>query len=318
MIVFVGLRRCALAVMLAACASKDTGKPADAAPTGCTLDSECSAPTAVCDPEMHACVQCRFSSQCTADAQICQADACRPATSCRELATELPGLAAGLYTIDLDGASGPDAPFSAYCETAAGGGWMLVQRTTWSWTDSQALLTTFADWATASVGMPDPGHAYRLAGTLWPAGAAQSGLMIVHRIRTIAGGACDPLYYVGSAGIAVDTSAQTATLSNLSQPVSIVNNTVFSASDVGPFAANCVTADDGVPWFYNACCSTCPTFGAGYWTDEPHPMENYTTSADELGKTETNACAGKTIQTDQLAPSGGGFRGVDSMEIYVR
>ena len=25
------------------------------------------------------------------------------------------------------------------------------------------------------------------------------------------------------------------------------------------------------PWFYGSCCSTCPSYGAGYWP-EPHPM----------------------------------------------
>ncbi|HTR49918.1 MAG TPA: fibrinogen-like YCDxxxxGGGW domain-containing protein [Kofleriaceae bacterium] len=310
-------RACLVAVVLAACASKHAATPADAAPTGCTVDSECSAPTPVCDPAMQTCVECRFSSQCTADAQICQADACRPATSCQEIATELPGLPAGVFTIDLDGASGPAAPLQAYCEAAAGGGWMLVQRTVWSWTDSQALLTSFATWASSTIGMPDAGHAYRIDGSLWPTIDAHGAIMIEHRIRTTTGGACDPLYYVGSADIAVDTSGQTATLSNLTQPVPIVANTVFSASDVGPFDTSCVAMDDGVPWFYNGCCSTCPTFGGSYWTDTPHPMEAYTTTADALGNTEATACTGKTIQVDQI-PMGGTFRGVDSMEIYLK
>ncbi|HEY1554236.1 MAG TPA: fibrinogen-like YCDxxxxGGGW domain-containing protein [Kofleriaceae bacterium] len=299
------------ASVLVACSSQHATAP-DSPPVGCTLDSECAAPTPTCDPASRTCVACRFSSQCTGDAKICEANACRDATSCEELATELPGLAAGIYTVDLDG-PGPGAAVSAYCETAAGGGWMLVQRTLWDWTASQTLVTDFATWTTTTIGMPDAGHAYRMQGALWPAAAARGDILLEHRIRTTAGDACAPLYYVATgATVAVDASG--ASIANTMQAVPIVNGPSLSTTDVGP-DIDCVTPDNGVPWFYDACCSTCPTFGASYWLDEPHPMESYSTTADALGKTEADVCAGHAIQMDQ---AGSTFRGVDTMEVFLR
>jgi hypothetical protein len=64
------------------------------------------------------------------------------------------------------------------------------------------------------------------------------------------------------------------------------------------------------------CCATCPTFGNAYWTDEPHPMQNYTSAtADIFGKTESQACAGHTVR---VADDASTFRGDDSMEVYLR
>jgi hypothetical protein len=116
--------------------------------------------------------------------------------------------------------------------------------------------------------------------------------------------------------VAVDTAGGSASIMNTTQTVPIINGPSLSTTDVGPDIP-CVTPDDGVPWFYNACCSTCPTFGGGYWTDEPHPMASYTTTADAVGHTEADVCAGSTIQVDEQV-GGGTFRGIDTMEVYLR
>jgi hypothetical protein len=238
---------------------------------------------------------------------------CRIAHGCAELSSELPGLPAGLYTVDPG-----SGPMSVFCETAAGGGWTLVQRTRWAWAESSVLHTDFATWATMTLGMPQPGNVYRLEGTMWPQLATKGDVMLVHRIRTATGGACNPLYYVGTgATVTVDMVSSTAMIANLTQPVGIglISDPSLTTTTSGPNAV-CVNAPYyGAPWFYAVCCSTCPTFQGGYWLDEPHPMESYTDMADANGKTETQACAGQSIVHDQ---AGSSFRGVDSMEVYLR
>jgi hypothetical protein len=260
-------------------------------------------------------VECRWSTHCTGDNKICEAQTCRAARDCHELKTELPGLPNGVYTIDLDG-TGAAPPIKAACEmTVNGGGWTLVQRTRWAWADSMALYTNYATWHDMTIGQPNPGSAYRLAGSQWPTLGAQSGLMMVHRLHTTAGGACGPLYYVAQATVAVDSATSTATLSNITQPVPLVAGPDLSTTDSGPSMAGCVIPGSAVPWFYTACCSTCVTYKGGYWLDEPHPMANYTTTADFFGSTEATACSGQTVRLDD---SGSTFRGVDSMEVYLR
>lgn len=296
--------------LAAGCGAKSGTKAPDAS-MGCTDDRQCSAPTPACDIASHTCVQCRFSAQCASDKPICEAETCRIAHGCAELASELPGLPAGVYTVDPGSGA-----MSVYCETAAGGGWTLVQRTRWAWADSSKLHTDFATWATMTIGMPQPGNAYRLAGTMWPSLAVKGDVMLAHRIRTTTGGACNPLYYVGTGStITVDTAGQTAMIANLTQPVGIIADPRLTTTSTGPNAV-CVNAPNfGVPWFYSVCCSTCPTYQGGYWTDEPHPMESYSDTADATGKTEAQVCAGQSIVRDQ---SGSTFRGVDSMEVYLR
>jgi hypothetical protein len=140
--------------------------------------------------------------------------------------------------------------------------------------------------------------------------------MVVHRLRTTGGGSCGPLSYVAQiASVEVDRPAQAATITGLVQSVPIANSATLSATDIGPDQACTNAPNYGVPWFYASCCSTCPTFQGTYWTDEPHPMVSYTTTPDFFGKTETQACAGQTPRT---ADNGGGYRGVDSMEMYLR
>jgi hypothetical protein len=303
------MQRVLAALLIAGCGGSSGGHPDGTVSARCQSEAECAAPTPICEPSTGTCVECRFSSHCTGDDKICEADHCRAAKSCDELATELPGLPSGVYSIDPG-----DGAFQASCELAtAGGGWTLVQRTLWAWSASQALQTAYGAWHDTTIGDPGSG-AYRLAGQRWPDVASRGDLMIIHRVRTTAGGACDPLYYTGSGGTLTvgDTSA---TLTGLTSTAPLLADPALSTLDTGPGAA-CVTSDGGVPWFYGSCCATCPTFGNAYWTDEPHPMQNYTsTTADLFGKTEVQACAGQTVRAADNASS---YRGDDSMEVYLR
>lgn len=303
------MKRVLAAMLIAGCGGSAGSHPDAAAQTRCQSEADCTAAAPYCEPATGTCVECRFSSHCTGDAKICEQDRCRIARSCGELATELPGLASGVYTIDPGGGA-----FAARCELqTAGGGWTLVQRTVWAWAENQALQTGYGAWHDTTIGDADAG-AYRLAGARWPAVTSHGEVMVVHRVRTTDGGACDPLYYTGSGGTL--TVGDTATtFAGVTGAAPLLADPALSTLDAGPGMA-CVAMDGGVPWFYSACCATCPTFGNAYWTDEPHPMQSYTnTTADRFGRLEDQACAGHTVRA---ADNASVFRGDDSMEVYLR
>ncbi|MBW1881280.1 MAG: hypothetical protein JRI25_14435 [Deltaproteobacteria bacterium] len=235
-------------------------------------------------------------------------------TSCLDLLENgEPNAGDGAYQVDLDGPQGPTDPAVVYCDmTTDGGGWTLVQRTVWDWTESQQLYTGYAAWHDQTVGDPNVGFAYRMAGALWPFINQEFDHLLVHAVRTTDEGACDPLYYKATDGV-VEVTSTTATLTGVTSTVKLFDNTELSTIDSGP--TDCGTIRNGVAWFYGACCRTCPTLQAVYWSDEPHPMANYTSSADLFGNARNDVCTGSTpLQSENGSP----HYGVDTMEYYLR
>ena len=219
----------------------------------------------------------------------------------------------GMYTIDTDGASGALSPVDVYCDmTTDGGGWTLVQRTLWDWTDSKLLLTGYSTWYGSTLGAADAGEAFRLAGRSWPTVGASGDMLAVHYARDRSSTKdCDPLYYTGDGGTWSVTSSATS-YSGWTSTVTLANTTALSTSDSGA-SSYCVTGYNAIPWFYTSCCTTCPTFLGGYWTDSAHPMASYLDSTkDHYGNTTASVCpSGNAVVSS-------GYEGVNTMEIYLR
>ena len=165
-----------------------------------------------------------------------------------------------------------------------------------------------------SVGDASPGTAYRLPGRAWEGAAASGDMMAVHALRTVAGGQCEPLFYLASGGdLAVDVASSSATWTGLASNVPMAEASL-STRDSGP-SQTCSNLE-AVAWFYGDCCSNCPTFGDGLWSDEPHPTVDYTaTEPDIFGRVSGDVCGGDETIKDVLS---GSLEGADTMEFYLR
>jgi cysteine-rich repeat protein len=262
-----------------------------------------------------ACMACEAGAACDAGkdcaTKVCKAGTCTLGASCLEIRVSSPMAPSGNYTVDLDG-DGPEPQTEVECEMSTdGGGWTLVQRTVWDPAKTAALQTGYADWYTKTIGAPMLGEGYRLAGRLWSGINVKKRHMLVHRVRKAAdGSSCAPLYYVGSEGTyAIDNAG--ATLTGLLATVNMINNTLLSTKDSGP-SISCVAQNGGAPWFYSACCSTCPTYQGNYWP-QPHPMANYTAvAADQYAAKQADVCNGEPAMVSS------GYSGINDMAYYLR
>lgn len=235
--------------------------------------------------------------------------------TCAEHLLADPTAVDGLYVVDLDGTG---TGHEVWCDmNTDGGGWTLVQRTVWDWDLSSELLTGWTEWLGSTLGDPDEGNAYRMAGELWPELNIDLDHMIVNVARDGSDGSdCDPLYYLGSTGTLTVTST-TAEVTGLVSSVTIASNDQISTTDSGP-NSSCVNSPKyGVPWYYGLCCITCPTYGPA-WTDEPHPMASYVdTTGDLNGNIDADVCpSGSAVHNG--ASGTGSYEGMNVMEYYLR
>jgi hypothetical protein len=195
--------------------------------------------------------------------------------------------------------------------TTDGGGWTLVQRTVWDWSESKKLSSSYRLFWYRTVGDATPGSAFRLAGEGWSYLNVAKEHMFVHKGRdSDSGGDCDPLYYLGTDGEFTSSSASMV-ITPIQADVAMMAGTTFHATD----GTNMCPKEpyNAVPWFYTTCCDTCPTFKGSYWSDEAHPMAGYLDSAeDEFGQVAADVCK------SGMALGSSGFEGVNQMEYYLR
>ncbi len=250
--------------------------------------------------------------QCNGEDLDCDGIGPELCASCLQTLDEGGSVGDGLYTITLASLGETEV----YCDmTTDGGGWTLLQRTVWDWSESSALVSDYSDWYATTVGDPDTGSVYRMAGQGWGDLNEDLDHLIVITARDDSDGSdCEPLYYMATAGALSVTSTATTT-SSWSSTVTLINSTTLTTTDTGDYTA-CVSDYDAVPWFYSYCCTTCPTFGGSYWSDEAHPMASYIDStADLYGYTDADVCpSGAAIAN----VNGSSYEGANVMEYFIR
>ena len=237
--------------------------------------------------------------------------------SCKAILDAGQATVSGPYVIDPAGTGSASVP--TWCDMVTdGGGWTLVMRTIWDWTDETELLHTgYATFRTTMAGDPTLGHAYRMAAQHWPALQSTNDHLHVSVLRRQGNGQdCLPLVYKATDGVWAVPVATTATLTGLDSPISLANGvTALSTTDLGPSSSACVNASSAVPWLYGLCCSTCPSYRGGYWSDDPHPMSNQLGTDDLYGHDINDVCLPGGPQASVISAS---YFGVNAMEYYLR
>ncbi len=242
-----------------------------------------------------------------------------PAAACLWLVEDGRDSGSGLYRLDFDGPAGSAAELELFCEMDFdGGGWTLVQRSLWSWDETEQLRSNYADWRTLTVGHPAPGYAYRLAGMAWPFLNQARDHLFVHTARdSFDGGDCLPMFYLGSGG-ALSVDLKSARISGLSSDVIMVGTGTLSTPDSGPYPRCTTNPNNGIPWFYGASCGdTCPSLQGTAWLNDSHPMADYLdVTPDYFGRLVAERCPSGAPVWSEFGT--GDFEGINIMEYYLR
>jgi hypothetical protein len=102
--------------------------------------------------------------------------------------------------------------------------------------------------------------------------------------------------------ITSESSEITSSYSNL-----IFGNTLQTTDHT----SNCVNNDIAVPFFYDQCCVTCPSYQGNFWADSPHPMAMYLDDTMDLYENTVSDVCNEFVTSDT-------FEGVNIMEYYLR
>ena len=118
----------------------------------------------------------------------------------------------------------------------------------------------------------------------------------------------DTLYYVGTDGaFSLTSSSLSVTTNTFSSMSGFFSDGSFDALGMG---FDCTGGYNAVPWFYTGCCTTCPTFGGGYYSPA-RPMASYIDNTPDLyGNT--------AVSTGCPYISSSNYEAMNSMEYYLR
>eukprot|EP00033_Pygsuia_biforma_P003440 GCRY01003769.1.p1 GENE.GCRY01003769.1~~GCRY01003769.1.p1 ORF type:complete len:341 (+),score=17.60 GCRY01003769.1:147-1169(+) len=239
--------------------------------------------------------------------------------TCNSLHQNYPYAKSGVYELySLDSVTGTMSPYKTYCDMdTLDGGWTLVYRTVWNFTDTEQLITNYHDFLHNYYGEPDPAQemAFRVPGKFW-ADLQQAIPGTVNNIfkfylRDESADVCSS-YEIGEADVvkvdtplihgSIDThwtfpneisgvmgvtnkgsnapfGAAVSSLFNMDLP-----STGFLTTDHPASAASSCSPTQNVPFQMSSCCLNCLSYSNPSLDTFPdgkgHPMVNTATILD--------------------------------------